>query len=204
MAVTTYGIGDAPCRAFIREATELAPLGVLQLGSSGAESPWHYLAQADIPRSRINGARCEAARCHADGNDPWPRLSVIIWATIDVRCGHRREGQAPMIARLSFALASVLAMTLRSGALPNIEGEELYMRCKEPNGEKWGYCTGFADGVAHFLNAEHAICLTSKQIRDVAVKFLQEHPELRSNDGYSLVGRALTEAFPCAEGPPNE
>jgi Rap1a immunity proteins len=59
--------------------------------------------------------------------------------------------------------------------------------------------------VAHFLNAEHTICLpdttTSKQIRDVAVKFLQEHPELRSNDGYSLVGRALTEAFPCAEGP---
>ena len=36
-------------------------------------------------------------------------------------------------------------------------------------GEKWGYCTGFADGVAHFLNAEHEICLpgttTSKQIR---------------------------------------
>jgi Rap1a immunity proteins len=57
------------------------------------------------------------------------------------------------------------------------------MRCKEPNGEKWGYCTGFADGIAHFLN-EHEICLpgtaTSKQIREVAVKFLQEHPELRS------------------------
>jgi hypothetical protein len=119
-----------------------------------------------------------------------------------------QKGRAPMIARLSFALALVLGMTLQSGALPSIEGEELYMRCKEANGEKWGYCTGFADGVAHFLNAEHSICLpdttTSKQIRDVAVKFLQEHPELRSDNGYGLVGRALTEAFPCADAPPNE
>jgi hypothetical protein len=45
MAVTTYGIGDAICRAFIRGATELEPLDVLELGSSQAGSPRHYLAQ---------------------------------------------------------------------------------------------------------------------------------------------------------------
>ena len=63
-----------------------------------------------------------------------------------------------MIARLSFALALVLALILQSSALPSLEGDELYLRCKEPNGEKWGYCTGFADEVANFLNAEHEIC----------------------------------------------
>jgi hypothetical protein len=62
MVVTTYGIGDAPCRAFIREATELAPLGVFDLGSSGAESPWHYLAQTDISRGPASTER--VARPH--------------------------------------------------------------------------------------------------------------------------------------------
>jgi hypothetical protein len=44
-----------------------------------------------------------------------------------------------MIAHLSFALALVLALILQSSALPSLEGDELYLRCKEPNGEKWGY-----------------------------------------------------------------
>jgi hypothetical protein len=44
---------------------------------------------------------------------------------------------------------------------------------------------------------------TSKQTREVAVKFLHEHPELRSNDGYSLVDRALIEASsPARTGHP--
>jgi hypothetical protein len=91
MAVTTYGIGYAPCRAFIREATELTPLGELKLRSSQAESPRHYLAQADIsrgPASTEPVARPHVATLTA--TIPWPRSNMIIWATIDVRCGHRR------------------------------------------------------------------------------------------------------------------
>jgi hypothetical protein len=91
MAVTTYGIGYAPCRAFIREATELTPLGDLKLRSSQAESPRHYLAQADIsrgPASTEPVARPHVATLTA--TIPWPRSNMIIWATIDVRCGHRR------------------------------------------------------------------------------------------------------------------
>jgi hypothetical protein len=64
-----------------------------------------------------------------------------------------------MTARLSFALALVLSLILQSSALPNLEGDELYLRCKESDGEKWGYCTGFADGVAYFLDGGHEICL---------------------------------------------
>jgi hypothetical protein len=46
----------------MREATELAPLGVIDHGSSGAESPWHYLAQADISRGPVSTER--AAKSH--------------------------------------------------------------------------------------------------------------------------------------------
>ena len=40
-----------------------------------------------------------------------------------------------MIARLSFTLALVLALILQSSALPSWEGDELDVRCNEPNGE---------------------------------------------------------------------
>ena len=79
MAVTTYGIGYAPCRAFIREATELTPLGDLKLRSSQAESPRHYLAQADIsrgPASTEPVARPHVATLTA--TIPWPRSNMII------------------------------------------------------------------------------------------------------------------------------
>ena len=75
----------------MREATELTPLGDLKLRSSQAESPRHYLAQADIsrgPASTEPVARPHVATLTA--TIPWPRLNMTIWATIDVRCGHRR------------------------------------------------------------------------------------------------------------------
>lgn len=38
------------------------------------------------------------------------------------------------------------------------------------------------------------------QVKDVAARFLREHPELRHLSGASLVARALAEAFPCVVG----
>ena len=89
MAVTTYGIGDAACRAFIREATEPAPLRVTDLGSSGAESPWHYLTQADIssgpaPKKRV--ARAHVANLAATSLETVKRVTWLIRMSLG---GHR-------------------------------------------------------------------------------------------------------------------
>ena len=40
--------------------------------------------------------------------------------------------------------------------------------------------------------------LTLGQVRDVTIKFLKDHPELRHYGAANIVASALREAFPCA------
>ena len=108
-----------------------------------------------------------------------------------------------MIARLSFALALVLALILQSGALPSLEGDELYLRCKEPNGEKWGYCTGFADGVAHFLNASTKFVYLGQPNLGCVLINGAGPPDVVFQQIAACRPRTL-ETFPYADAPPNE
>jgi hypothetical protein len=84
----------------------------------------------------------------------------------------------------------------------------LHERCSQPSDSFFasGDCMGYVVGIADALGAGNEIngfsaCfpeeVTTGQIRDIAIAFLQEHPELRHYAASGLVASALEEAFPC-------
>jgi Rap1a immunity proteins len=71
-----------------------------------------------------------------------------------------------------------------------------------------GYIVGVSDAIGGFLYATkaRAVCLPidatgqrGKQIRDVVVKYLKDHPELRIRLAATLVTEALLDAWDCSK-----
>ena len=81
-------------------------------------------------------------------------------------------------------------------------GNQLYTDCqtKPPN-----YCMGYIMGVIDSLIVFDYFCLperaTQGQLRDVVVKYLDEHPAERHQRGDGLVLTAIKMAFPCPAKP---
>ena len=80
------------------------------------------------------------------------------------------------------------------------DGNELLKHCLEPiETAESSYCLGYISGAADMLGDD--ICVPKEvnrgQMNDIAVRYLQAHPELRQRSGVDLAEEALKEAFPC-------
>ena len=116
----------------------------------------------------------------------------------------------PALARRSwwrwgrkFGIAAVVWVVACEPALAEDTGNGLLEAClklEEPFAR--GYCGGFVAGAGQALQwGASDICLpagvTLGQMSDVAVRYLQAHPEIRHHPAVALVRAALFEAFPC-------
>jgi len=81
-------------------------------------------------------------------------------------------------------------------------GKSLWDSCNDSNDiSKQSYCLGYVAGVSDVLVGMHIICIggrvTMRQIADVVVQYLREHPGRRDMDADDLAATALALAFPC-------
>jgi Rap1a immunity proteins len=80
------------------------------------------------------------------------------------------------------------------------DGNELLKHCLEPiETAESSYCLGYISAAADILGDD--ICVPKEvnrgQMNDIAVRYLQAHPELRQRSGVDLAEEALKAAFPC-------
>lgn len=90
-----------------------------------------------------------------------------------------------------------------------LDGNELLTWCSESITARCGaYDMGVADAMQFFRTdggnlTGFRACIpppvTSKQVEDIVMKFLREHPELRHLSAAGLVINALADAFPCPQ-----
>ena len=92
-----------------------------------------------------------------------------------------------------------------------VDGTTLYGWCRTtagglPSEPVAGYCAGFINGVVDVHGEKttvygHRACLplsvTIRELRTIVVKWLEDHPGEWRLVAHGLVGRALSEAFPC-------
>jgi hypothetical protein len=80
-------------------------------------------------------------------------------------------------------------------------GKTLWDSCNDPDTSKQSYCFGYVAGVSDVLVGMHIICIgghvSVRQIADVVVQYLREHPGRRDMDADDLTATALALAFPC-------
>jgi hypothetical protein len=80
-------------------------------------------------------------------------------------------------------------------------GKTLWDSCNDPDTSKQSYCLGYVAGVSDVLVGMHIICtgehVSVRQIADVVIQYLREHPGRRDVDADDLTATALTLAFPC-------
>ena len=109
------------------------------------------------------------------------------------------------------AISMVLAASLFRPVLSSevFSGNELKATCNAPdNSYSAGICFGFVYGFAAGVNGgfyssyiETYYCpppgISAGQLRDVTVKYLNDHPEELHEYAATIVSNALSEAFPC-------
>lgn len=86
-------------------------------------------------------------------------------------------------------------------------GQQLHQFCQEEraasveHGACYFYSTAVADVLATTVVNNFRACIPkavkSEQVRDVVIKFLDDHPELRHYAASGLVAEAISKAFPC-------
>jgi hypothetical protein len=110
--------------------------------------------------------------------------------------------------------ATVWTIPVRAQTVRYLSGNQLYDICRgfgldgkptDPPGVWLLLCIGYLEAVAEataWENVPYRACLPPNnveawQLMDIAIQYLQKHPEQRHSAGSSLVARALSEAFPC-------
>lgn len=95
-------------------------------------------------------------------------------------------------------------------------GNDLLAECKEASGVDFGECLGYVLGAADAMEGptiyttkirNGAIAqrpracfrdeVTAGQLRDIVVKWLEDHPQIRDMSASACVEAALSAAFPC-------
>ena len=80
-------------------------------------------------------------------------------------------------------------------------GKSLWDSCNDPDASKQSYCLGCVAGVSDVLVGMHIVCIgehaSVRQIADVVVQYLRQHPGRRDMDADDLTATALALAFPC-------
>jgi hypothetical protein len=99
---------------------------------------------------------------------------------------------------------ALLAAAVVLGALSPADamtGNELREYCAT----RWDFCHGYIVGAAEMFRYQmhviNPICfdddVTRKQVHDVVVNYIEEHPEAREEHALILVTWAIREAFDC-------
>ncbi len=87
------------------------------------------------------------------------------------------------------------------------DGNELKAACGSKSRFDQGVCIGFASAIAGVVGDEPVMgwraCIPNgvprRQLQDVMVKYLDDHPEKLHLGAETLVARAFAEAFPCPQ-----
>lgn len=103
---------------------------------------------------------------------------------------------------LGATMISLLIM-LASGTF--YTGNELYAKCDDPTQQAFcmSYVAGAFDMMSAFNNggATSTFCTTEggtvRQITDIAIKYMRDHPETRNQYAPILIFNAVRGAFPC-------
>jgi hypothetical protein len=103
-----------------------------------------------------------------------------------------------LFSNLCRAAAMVLALWPHTALA--IDGAELLQNCESQEAGRSIYCTGYVAGIAAREKAMAcpADAASDSDLRDVALKYLHEHPESRQYGAASVVALALAQAFPCS------
>ena len=89
-------------------------------------------------------------------------------------------------------------------------GTKLLEACRADGAADEGVCIGYVAAVHDVLLyqpvSRRSACPPAEgtlgQYRDIAVSFLENHPEARQYAGMSVVAASFAEAFPCPAAPP--
>jgi Rap1a immunity proteins len=80
-------------------------------------------------------------------------------------------------------------------------GTQLYEVCTASDNEKISFCIGYVMGVSDSLQSLHLTCspkeATGRQVVDLVVDRLRDHPDVRQYVAAQEVTLALVKAFPC-------
>lgn len=87
--------------------------------------------------------------------------------------------------------------------LASVHGNDLFPSCTTNEPSCFAYVTGVADMLEMVAPHLTKICRppasTMVQVFDIAMNWLEDHPEERHRPAAKLIGLALAEAWPCAE-----
>ena len=82
-----------------------------------------------------------------------------------------------------------------------LDGNYLWEVCESENHEDRAHCMGVILGFTDALSEHDLICLegavTRQQVRDIFVKYLRVHPEIRHYRAYITARNAFIEVWPC-------
>lgn len=93
----------------------------------------------------------------------------------------------------------VLAFIALSSPAKAETGNSLLPLCTSKSEQQLAYCQGFVTGA--WLATSTPVCVpngaTPRQLIDVSVRYIKDHPKDRGTLASELIARALHEAFPC-------
>jgi hypothetical protein len=106
---------------------------------------------------------------------------------------------AMLVACALFAMASAARADFDTG-------HRLLEKCQSPQLDQTSYCLGYVAAVSDAVRSNYlgdwTACIpheaTLGQVRDIAVGFLERQPATRDLAAWSLISRALAEAWPCS------
>jgi hypothetical protein len=108
------------------------------------------------------------------------------------------------IASLGLAGSLLLAPTARADGGYFYTGNDMLRICTSNSIFDAGICSGFTAGLSDSLTGQRLICdapdsrVTSRQMSDLAVKYLWGHPATRNYSAQQSFAEAFQAVFPCA------
>ena len=131
---------------------------------------------------------------------------------MDGREGRNRalDGGAAMIVRCLLAGAVIAAISLGAARAEDIQtftvGTKLFSQCRSSLEAEKLFCLGYIEGVVDAFESIRweqgsspctPVGVNAGQLKDVALLYLERHPEDRHHTGASLVVAAIRKAWDC-------